>query len=197
MLTRACYCVKGQIVDTTGLTTKYVLCWWFGWRQDSEAVTRSQECGGVLEQFQTNLTQKWVNSHDKKLRMSWEDEEEMQEDTDRLCQSRKGLSLKMILKTKKQVNMWPHLKGQAFCKDTHRQQHSISLNLLYLQHSNHQLVNRHGYQAGTKKVYTHMPETKAGQLDRVQDRYSNADNTCLLVNIKTHETGISSWSQES
>ena len=33
-------------------------------------------------------------------------------------------------------------------------------------------------------VYTHMPETKAGQLDHVQDRYSNADNTCLLVNIK-------------
>ena len=37
--------------------------------------------------------------------ISGEDEEEMQEDTDRLCQSRKGLSLTMILKTKKQVNM--------------------------------------------------------------------------------------------
>ena len=37
-----------------------------------------------------------------------------------------------------------------------------------------------------------MPKTNVGQLDHVQDRYSNADNTCLLVNIKTQETKISS-----
>ena len=32
-----------------------------------------------------------------------------------------------------------------------------------------------------------MPETKVGQLDHVQDKYSNADNMCLLVNIQVQE----------
>ena len=32
-----------------------------------------------------------------------------------------------------------------------------------------------------------MPETQVGQLDHVQDKYSNADNMCLLVNIQVQE----------